>query len=84
MYYQGKVRPVYFQGPKVNNPCQVCANNSYTSYGDEKICQECKEYKEFRQRNKIDDLRIKLFNWLNKKGIYATPTKNWPYIRIDK
>lgn len=83
MYYQGKCRPVYFQNKKVVNPCQECANNSYTSFGDEKTCNECKEYISFRQRTKIDEARIKLFTWLNKKGLYAKPTTNFPFVEFD-
>ena len=83
MYYQGKVRPVYFQGKVVNNPCQTCANNHYHSYGNENQCNRCEEYYYYRERSKIDDARIKLFDWLNRKGFYARPKQNYPFIEID-
>lgn len=83
MYYQGRVRPVYFQGKRVENVCYACANNHYHAYGDEQLCVNCKEHEHFKGKTKLIEFKIALFNWLNKKGIYAQPKKNWPFIEID-
>jgi predicted ATP-dependent serine protease len=83
MYYQGRVRPVYYQGKRQENPCQTCANNQYHAYGDERQCTTCKDYEFFKESTPIDIMRVKIFNWLNRKGLHARPQKDWPFVEID-
>ncbi len=84
MYYQGKVRPVYYQGEVVNNPCQKCANNQYNAFGEEETCNACKEYVNFHQRTTTDEAIIKILEWLKRRGVNARRKKNWPYFKIDR
>lgn len=77
---RGRLLPV---GEAKYNPCQYCANNMYHKYGDEDYCHSCKEYNHFQKLTGYLEFKIKLFDFLNRRGIRARQKKNWPYFKID-